>query len=314
MYISRPLLKATLLPLYAIIVLVTTLAAAWADTPNVGDRVQVISGGDYKFARVKEIGTGDNAGYYLLAYEGDPSTKGAWWRDWNSTAKIFLVDANGNRIKDFHPRPGDPSTLNPGAKSKDFKAGDRVEVYQGNGKWILGTLTSPLENGGYKVRLDKFVGQGLPDISALPSDIRAAQQATKAPTPPKFPSMRPAIAEPAQGKATPGKPPLELTKKLIQYLWEQQSDSSATVNCDIHSLEIGAPRKWVINRDIGPADPSTPVYPVKARSSRRTYYSGHVVISEDEILYKVYIDAFGKWHVGADDIKSLKPLQSISYQ
>lgn len=203
----------------------------------------------------------------------------------------------------------------------EFKVGDRVETLVG-GKWYPATVTRGLENNSYGVVQDRFVGTGVynenikPYDTPTPQEIRALQDGSKAPVAPAAQAKREPIKCPEQSNAKSGAPPSALVKKLIQCLWEEQSDDIHTINFDLHSAQIGTPRPWRSSwsgGDMGTGIPGeTPVYPVKGTWTKRIYSSSGVIITEEEGVHNCYINAFHKWQCGLATSKELKPMQSIS--
>lgn len=125
------------------------------------------------------------------------------------------------------------------------------------------------------------------------------------------PAARKPTATPKQNKAKAGPPPMALVKTLIKALYEDNGDDSKIINVDLHTVQIGTPRKWVVNQDMGSGNQHTVVYPVHTVWTMRTYQQSGVIIAEVDGVHKFYINAFGVWQCGLDESRNTKPLRFI---
>jgi len=114
------------------------------------------------------------------------------------------------------------------------------------------------------------------------------------------------------------RPDPKVIDKVIRCLWERPAvrkgvDGAVTV--DITSLQIGAPRKWILNGDIG-TDGSlgTIVYPIKTTYTQKTFYRNHTSVDENVGTYNCYVSKFGEWRCGAAGIKRKGETKSIPVQ
>ena len=114
------------------------------------------------------------------------------------------------------------------------------------------------------------------------------------------------------------RPDPNVIDKVIRCLWERPAvrkgvDGAVTV--DITSLQIGAPRKWILHGDIG-TDGSlgTIVYPIKTIYTQKTFYRNHTSVDENVGTYNCYVSKFGEWRCGAAGIKRKGETKSIPVQ
>ena len=74
------------------------------------------------------------------------------------------------------------------------------------------------------------------------------------------------------------------------------------VGVEVSSIQIGAPRPWSYNQDIGNSKPGTRVYPVKATYTVKTYYKTATEVEEGWIrILNFYVNAFGEWQIGSEE-------------
>jgi hypothetical protein len=109
------------------------------------------------------------------------------------------------------------------------------------------------------------------------------------------------IAQPAARNGT--KPDPELLKKLVRCKKGEKQDAvEGSVGVEVTALQVGAPRAWSYNRDIGNGDKNTVVYPVKVTYTTRTYWKTRTEISENWIrIMNFYVNAFGEWQSGSEE-------------
>lgn len=199
----------------------------------------------------------------------------------------------------------------------EFKVGDRVEVRAYGDTWEPGVVTHGLEHNCYKVALDKFAKSGGGyDSIAVPQDVRALADGSKAPAALPFPPEREPIKDPVQEPAKAGTPPLEaMVRLLIQSHWETNPEPHQVANVDVKTVQIGKPRAFRPLQDNGViGDDNTIIYPVMATYTIRNYLNTggtRVVIYEYEGLFNVYINSFDHWECGLVSSKEVKPMQSI---
>ena len=95
-----------------------------------------------------------------------------------------------------------------------------------------------------------------------------------------------------------GPPPApELAKLLIQCLFERPPipGGDGAVTIDIDRLDIGAPRPWNPDRDMGSGNRATLVYPVHAAWTRKTFHRMHTVVHSHEGTFPCYVNVLGAW-------------------
>ncbi len=226
-------------------------------------------------------------------------------RKFPSSRSTFVPPARPRRDRSS-PRPVGRNTAL--GDQSQFHVGQRVQ-YDTGAHIRHGTVTRGLQNNGYLVARDDFVGKGMPDDILLPEDIHPLNDGSQAPAQPSYPVMREPMKAPEQETANAGAPPEALVRRLIQS-GEETSTVEAVINVDIHSLEIGRPRKIVPLLDRGiVGDANTIIYPVHVTLTHKTFedQGARVVISEIDALYNCYIDAFGRWQCGRASSKTSSP-------
>jgi hypothetical protein len=206
------------------------------------------------------------------------------------------------------------------AQTLTFRVGDRVLVspsgLKGEQYWQQCTVIRELKENSYGVKCDpRAAGQIGLEYNVLPGWVKPLSRAQDHGAPP--PPAKANVARDGtvsgdrsfvncnvqQKKANNGDSiPPELAKLLVQCLWEKPSapgmDGAQTV--DIDSLDIGRPRKWVYQQDMGQgiANLDTRVWPIDVKWTSKTYYRTrtHVIVEED--IFNCYVDAFSKWSCG----------------
>lgn len=101
------------------------------------------------------------------------------------------------------------------------------------------------------------------------------------------------------------KPNPDLLKKLIRCKkgeLEASKGYDGAVTVEVTGIQIGTPRKWDYNRDLGNGSTSTVVYPVKATYTIKTFYRKRTLVSENWIrIINFYVNAFGEWASGSEE-------------
>lgn len=104
-----------------IMIIIAAFSVSGQSGVNVGDRVHRPDSSptyDDK-GTVNEIGTGRNKGCYLVLWDkvkrGDPEHKGHWLCLYGVKNTVFLIDANGNRIRDIN----EPAIAQPENKEEE---------------------------------------------------------------------------------------------------------------------------------------------------------------------------------------------------
>lgn len=74
------------------------------------------------------------------------------------------------------------------------------------------------------------------------------------------------------------------------------------VHVDVTGLQVGTPRPWSYQQDLGSGKVGTRVYPVRTSYSVRTYYRTATEVSEGWIrITNFYVDPFGEWRIGSEE-------------
>ncbi len=111
------------------------------------------------------------------------------------------------------------------------------------------------------------------------------------------------------------KPNPELLKKIIRCNKGELAASKGydgAITVDVSSVQIGQPRKWDYNRDLGNGSASTIVYPVKAVYTVKTFYRTRTLVSENWIrIINFYVNAFGEWASGSEENVKSPTLKEI---
>lgn len=111
------------------------------------------------------------------------------------------------------------------------------------------------------------------------------------------------VAQPTVKNGT--KPNPELLKKIIRCNKGELAASKGydgAITVDVSSVQIGQPRKWDYNRDLGNGNAATIVYPVKAVYTIKTFYRKRTLVSENWIrIINFYVNAFGEWASGSEE-------------
>lgn len=204
-----------------------------------------------------------------------------------------------------------------------FRVGDRVTVsptgLQAAQYWRTCIITSPLQSNAYGVRCDpQHSGQTPDDYNVLPNWVKPLATGDPRAAKPTYETQKKHAAadgtvladrlfvncnadQPKKYKNGDSIPP-ELAKGLIQCLWEKPANPGmdGAVTVDIDSMDIGRPRTWVYQQDMGQgiADLNTRVWPIDVKWTWKTYYRTrtHVIVEED--IFNCYVNAFGKWSCG----------------
>src|ERR1035437_536892 len=206
------------------------------------------------------------------------------------------------------------------AQNQIFKVDDRVLVSPSGLKeekyWQKCTVIRELKFNSYGVKCDpRAAGQIGQEFNVLPGWIKPLNKAEDhgAPPPPgkaivakdgTVAADRPHVDCNVQQKKVKNGDSIapELAKRLIQCLWEKPSspgmDGAQTV--DIDSIDIGRPRKWVYQQDIGQgiADLDTRIWPIDVKWTWKTYYRTRTHVIAEEDIFNCYVDAFSKWSCG----------------
>lgn len=276
----------------------------------------------------------DSGYYYRVKIDGLNTSP--WFCKAEKMRSITKTTANqttdNNQADNKTANPYNDNQDQPSGNGK-FKTGDRVECDSSelHKNYMKGTIVpfkdgemfngNPAESGYfYRILFDDSLSRSIhPDgLPCRAEDMRLLTGNDKKNDSPQMsdvPAERKPIKCPEQPEAKGGAIPLALAKQLIRCRWEEGSDNVYTINFDLHSAQIGTPRLWNANNDIGTGvHGKTLVYPVKGTWTMRTYSSSGVAIVEKEGIHNCYIDAFNKWQCGLFTSKDLKPLQSISKQ
>lgn len=70
---------------------------------------------------------------------------------------------------------------------------------------------------------------------------------------------------------------------------------------EVTGLQIGTPRRWSYQQDLGSGQIGTIVYPVRTSFSTRRFWRTATEVSEGWIrVSNYYVDAFGEWQIGSE--------------
>jgi hypothetical protein len=96
-------------------------------------------------------------------------------------------------------------------------------------------------------------------------------------------------------------PPLELVKLLIRCLFEQPPipGGDGAVTIDVDRLDIGAPRPWNPDQDVGSGQRTTLVYPVHAAWTSKTFHRTHTLVQAHDGTFGCYVNPLGTWTCAA---------------
>ena len=97
---------------------------------------------------------------------------------------------------------------------------------------------------------------------------------------------------------------MDLFKKIIRCNKGEKParkglDGAVTV--DVTAIQLGTPRKWQYQRDIG-GKPGITIYPVKATFTYKTFYRSSTQVSENWIsIINFHVNEFGEWTSGSEE-------------
>ncbi len=101
------------------------------------------------------------------------------------------------------------------------------------------------------------------------------------------------------------RPNVELVKKIIRCKKGEkavEAGDEGAVKVEISAVQIGASRPWSYSQDSGNAKPGTPVYPVKATYTVKTFYRNATEVEEGWVrILNFYVNAFGEWQIGSEE-------------
>jgi hypothetical protein len=92
-------------------------------------------------------------------------------------------------------------------------------------------------------------------------------------------------------------PPPELAKLLIRCLSERPSipGGDGAITVDIDQLDVGAPRPWNPNQDVGSGHRATLVYPVHVVWTHKTFHRTQTLVQAHEGTFPCYVNVLGTW-------------------
>ena len=131
---------------------------------------------------------------------------------------------------------------------------------------------------------------------------------------------RPVISCPAaQAKAKNGsKPNLELFKKLIQCRegeYPAPKHYDGAINVDISNMEFGKTRPWTLTTDDANGTRGTIVYPLKVTYTIKQFYRKRTAVESNAIrVFNFYVNVFGEWEIGSEQLIKKAELSDIPIQ
>lgn len=92
-------------------------------------------------------------------------------------------------------------------------------------------------------------------------------------------------------------PPPALATLLIRCLFERPAipGGDGAVTIDVDRLDIGAPRPWNPDQDVGSGQRTTLVYPVRAAWTRKTFYRTYTLVQGHDGTFSCYVTLLGTW-------------------
>ncbi len=108
------------------------------------------------------------------------------------------------------------------------------------------------------------------------------------------------VACTASSSDSDGKSANEKTfRGVIRRFWEKEpKESGPTVTITFQKMTVGAPRRWRATFDdaYAQADPSKPIYPVRATFTTCSDYTDAITKRKMERIYDCYVHKTGGWH------------------
>jgi hypothetical protein len=258
---------------------------------RVGDHVE--EPGVYK-GTVTEIGTGNNKNCYRMRSDNaaNPEYQGDLVCTFGLPNILFLLDANGKRVRDVNAPEGVQATTNQPVGETDaekqphgngkqnptadaeqggFKEGARVEGQFGS-KWNKCTVVEHRLTGGYTLRCDN---KPLEESVYAASQVRAMQSPDADGGKGAAETVR-RTTEQAIAQCS-GEPLLDLKTKgraasatlfgeVIRSMFDQEAKGEERIHkvvTKIESIQVGAPYRWRPGTDAQQLGQAKTVYPVK---------------------------------------------------
>jgi hypothetical protein len=268
----------------------TQASVAAQGKPRIGDHVEEV--GVYK-GTITEIGTGSNKDCYRMRSDNaaNPAYAGDFVCTFGQLNILFLLDANGRRVRDVNAPEGAPANRRPAAEDPDparqpnrneeqnpttdaqggFHEGNRVEGQFGS-QWSKCTVVEHRLSGGYTLRCDN---KPLEENIYAASQVRAMQS-------PDADGGRGAAqtakrtTEQARAQCA-GESLLDLKTKgrvasaalfgeVIRSMFDQSPKGQERMHkvvTKIESIQVGAPYRWRPGTDAQRLGEAKTVYPVK---------------------------------------------------
>lgn len=130
--------------------------------------------------------------------------------------------------------------------------------------------------------------------------VGAAQAAVPAMSGPGF--LNCPIQQPKAKNGTA--PDVELIKKVIRcHKGEKPTPGSdGAVQVIVHQVQVGSPRQWIYEQDLGTGTNATRVWPLRVTYTVKTLYRQATETEANWMrLINVYVDNFGEWRVGSEE-------------